>query len=33
VARETLKILEHENLIKNAAILGDEFQQALSAIP
>jgi acetylornithine/LysW-gamma-L-lysine aminotransferase len=33
VARETLKILEQENLIKNAAILGDEFQQALSAIP
>ncbi|MDO9084940.1 MAG: aspartate aminotransferase family protein [Anaerolineaceae bacterium] len=32
VARETLKILNEEGLIENASVLGDEFQQALSAI-
>jgi acetylornithine/LysW-gamma-L-lysine aminotransferase len=32
VARETLKILHEEGLIENAAVLGDELMQALSAI-
>ena len=33
LARETIKILQEEDLINNAAILGRKFQQTLTAIP